>query len=127
MLSAIAIPFDRNGLKEPTWENILVGEEFGPLDVVISGQAVTHHLVLPDAQEREVTLRKRLVVQLAQVGYAPTDITYLALSQEQTRATRASIEAFLVRTGAQLWIQHSTPTSRSLPGQVLVFHLPGVI
>jgi len=26
--------------------------------------------------------------------------------QEQTRATRAAIEAFLVQTGAQLWIQH---------------------
>jgi hypothetical protein len=27
-------------------------------------------------------------------------------NQEQTRATRAAIEAFLTKTGAQLWIQH---------------------
>jgi acyl dehydratase len=36
----MVIPFDRPGLKEPTWENLIVGEEFGPLDVVISDQAV---------------------------------------------------------------------------------------
>jgi glyoxylase-like metal-dependent hydrolase (beta-lactamase superfamily II) len=45
-----------------------------------SGAAVTHHLVLPDAQERDVTLRRSLVAQLAEVGYSPADITYLALS-----------------------------------------------
>jgi hypothetical protein len=27
-------------------------------------------------------------------------------NQEQTRATRVAIEAFLRKTGAQLWIQH---------------------
>jgi len=27
-------------------------------------------------------------------------------NEEQTRATRVMIEAFLKRTGAQLWIQH---------------------
>jgi hypothetical protein len=27
----LVVPFDRPGLKEPTWENIVVGEEFGPL------------------------------------------------------------------------------------------------
>jgi glyoxylase-like metal-dependent hydrolase (beta-lactamase superfamily II) len=45
-----------------------------------TGAAVRHHLVLPDAQVRDVTLRKRLLVQLAEVGYSPADITYLALS-----------------------------------------------
>jgi glyoxylase-like metal-dependent hydrolase (beta-lactamase superfamily II) len=45
-----------------------------------TGADVTHHIVLPDGQERDVALRKRLVAQLAEVGYSPPDITYLALS-----------------------------------------------
>jgi acyl dehydratase len=35
----IVVPFDRPGLKEPTWENLAVNEEFGPLEVVISDHA----------------------------------------------------------------------------------------
>jgi N-acyl homoserine lactone hydrolase len=45
-----------------------------------TGAPVTHHLLLPDSQKRDVTLTKTLVAQLAEVGYSPTDITYLALS-----------------------------------------------
>jgi glyoxylase-like metal-dependent hydrolase (beta-lactamase superfamily II) len=45
-----------------------------------TGAAVTHHVVLPDSQERDVTIIKPLKVQLAEVGYSPADITYLALS-----------------------------------------------
>jgi len=42
--------------------------------------AVTHHIVLPDSQERDATMHKPLKGQLAEVGYAPADITYLVLS-----------------------------------------------
>lgn len=45
-----------------------------------TGSAVTHHLVLPDSQERDLTLRKPLQAQLAEVGYSANDIRYLALS-----------------------------------------------
>ncbi len=45
-----------------------------------TGGPVAHHLVLPDASERDLTLRKPVLDQLAEVGYAPSDITYLALS-----------------------------------------------
>src|SRR2546425_1182232 len=45
-----------------------------------TGVAVTHHVVLPDTQERDVTMVKPLMAQLAEVGYVPADITYLALS-----------------------------------------------
>jgi glyoxylase-like metal-dependent hydrolase (beta-lactamase superfamily II) len=45
-----------------------------------TGTAVTHHVVLPDTQERDVTMVKSLMAQLAEVGYSPSDITYLALS-----------------------------------------------
>src|SRR6266571_840420 len=43
-----------------------------------TGTAVTHHVVLPDSQERDVTMIRPLIVQLAEVGYSPSDITYLA-------------------------------------------------
>jgi glyoxylase-like metal-dependent hydrolase (beta-lactamase superfamily II) len=46
-----------------------------------TGASVRHRLVLPGgAGERELTLRKRLSDQLAEIGYPPRNITYLALS-----------------------------------------------
>ena len=45
-----------------------------------SGTRTTQHIVLPDLQQRDVTIVKPLKGQLAEVGYAPSDITYLALS-----------------------------------------------
>ena len=45
-----------------------------------TGNPVPHHVVLPDASERDLTLRRRLLDQLAELGYAPDGITYLALS-----------------------------------------------
>jgi glyoxylase-like metal-dependent hydrolase (beta-lactamase superfamily II) len=45
-----------------------------------TGTAVTRHVVLPDSQERDVTVIKPLKAQLAEVGYSPSDITYVALS-----------------------------------------------
>ena len=44
------------------------------------GTAVTKHIVLPDAQERDIVISKSLRGQLATIGYEPSDITYLALS-----------------------------------------------
>lgn len=45
-----------------------------------TGAPVKHHLVLPDSQERDVTLVTPLTAQLADAGFAPANITYLALS-----------------------------------------------
>jgi N-acyl homoserine lactone hydrolase len=45
-----------------------------------TGGPVPHHLVLPDASERDLILRRPLLGQLAELGYTPADITYLALS-----------------------------------------------
>jgi N-acyl homoserine lactone hydrolase len=45
-----------------------------------TGGPVPAHIVLPDGQQRDVIVRKTLKSQLAETGYAPTDITYLALS-----------------------------------------------
>jgi N-acyl homoserine lactone hydrolase len=44
------------------------------------GHPLVQHVVLPDSQERDVTLVNSLRAQLADVGYSPSDITYLALS-----------------------------------------------
>jgi len=41
---------------------------------------VTHHLVLSESQQRDVTMTKPLNEQLAEAGYPPAGITYLALS-----------------------------------------------
>jgi N-acyl homoserine lactone hydrolase len=45
-----------------------------------TGNPVSAHIVLPDGQQRDVTVRKTLKSQLAGIGYAPSDVTYLALS-----------------------------------------------
>ncbi len=45
-----------------------------------TGNPVTQHIVLPDSQQRTVTVVKPLKAQLAAVGYSPADITYLAFS-----------------------------------------------
>src|SRR5258707_5093468 len=45
-----------------------------------TGNLTTQHLVLPDGQQRDVTLTNTLTAQLAELGYSPADITYLALS-----------------------------------------------
>jgi N-acyl homoserine lactone hydrolase len=45
-----------------------------------TGRPVERRLVLSNSQERRVTLRQTLRAQLAAAGYAPSDITYLALS-----------------------------------------------
>jgi glyoxylase-like metal-dependent hydrolase (beta-lactamase superfamily II) len=52
-------------------------EEWTPMP---NGGPVPHHLVLPDASERDLTLRRRLLDQLAELDHTPADITYLALS-----------------------------------------------
>jgi glyoxylase-like metal-dependent hydrolase (beta-lactamase superfamily II) len=45
-----------------------------------SGRPVQRRLVLSNSQERLVTLRTTMKAQLGTIGYAPSDITYLALS-----------------------------------------------
>ena len=45
-----------------------------------TGAPVTVKLVLPDKQEREVTVVKPLKAQLAEAGYQPADVTHFATS-----------------------------------------------
>ena len=39
--------------------------------------------------------------------YGDTAVVTFDFDQEQSRGTRVAIEAFLKKTGAQLWIQHN--------------------
>jgi glyoxylase-like metal-dependent hydrolase (beta-lactamase superfamily II) len=45
-----------------------------------TGGPVAHRVVLPDGQERRVTIRATLGSQLKSAGYTPRDVTHLALS-----------------------------------------------
>ena len=45
-----------------------------------TGAPVVHRLTLPDGQPRQVTLRASLGAQLKAAGFAPRDVTHLALS-----------------------------------------------
>ena len=61
---------------ELVWDPGAVPDE----DWTPTGAPVTHHLKLPDGSERDLTLRRTLASQLAEVGYAPRDIEYIAFS-----------------------------------------------
>ena len=45
-----------------------------------TGSMITQSVTLPDGQKREADVDKPLRAQLAEIGYSPSDITYLALS-----------------------------------------------
>src|SRR5215469_1215426 len=45
-----------------------------------TGKMTTQHVSLPDGQTREADVDKSLRGQLAEIGYSPADINYLALS-----------------------------------------------
>jgi len=45
-----------------------------------AGNPVQQRIMLPDSQERRVTIGKSLKAQLTATGYAPQDVTHLALS-----------------------------------------------
>lgn len=45
-----------------------------------TGTPTTQHIVLPDSQQRDITVVKSLRGQLAELGYSPSEVTYLVLS-----------------------------------------------
>jgi glyoxylase-like metal-dependent hydrolase (beta-lactamase superfamily II) len=80
-----------------------------------TGAAVTAHVVLPDAQERDVTMVKPLMAQLAEVGYAPSDITYVALSHYHYDHT-ANANAFADATWLVRQDEHDAMFAKQPPG-----------
>jgi glyoxylase-like metal-dependent hydrolase (beta-lactamase superfamily II) len=62
-----------------------------------TGKPVPQRIVLPDSQERFVTITTPLAAQLKAAGYAPSDVTHLALSHEHWDHT-ANANAFASAT-----------------------------
>ena len=78
-----------------------------------SGRPVQRRLVLSNGQERLVTLRTTMKAQLAQIGYTPSDITYLALSHFHWDHT-ANANQFVKST----WLARQVERDAMLPAQV---------
>jgi glyoxylase-like metal-dependent hydrolase (beta-lactamase superfamily II) len=78
-----------------------------------SGKPVRRRLVLSNGQERIVTLRSTMKAQLAAIGYAPSDITYLALSHYHWDHT-ANANQFVKST----WLARQVERDVMLPAQV---------
>lgn len=77
-----------------------------------TGRAVRRRLVLSSSQERIVTLRSSLTAQLAAAGYAPADITFLALSHYHWDHT-ANANLFVRST----WLARPVERDAMLPKQ----------
>ena len=77
--------------------------------------ATSDHVVLPDLGERDLTLRKPLMAQLAEVGYSPADITYLALSHYHYDHT-ANANAFAGATWLVRQVERDAMFAEKPPG-----------
>lgn len=80
-----------------------------------TGAAVTHHVVLPDTQERDVTMIRPLAAQLAELGYSPAGITYLALSHYHYDHT-ANANAFAGATWLVRQVERDAMFAAKAPG-----------
>ena len=78
-----------------------------------NGTPVRRRLVLSNGQERIVTLRTTMKAQLAAIGYAPSDITYLALSHYHWDHT-ANANQFVKST----WLARQVERDVMLPEKV---------
>jgi len=87
------------------------------LDWTPTGGPVTHHLALPDGTERDLTLRKRLIAQLGEVGYAAKDIEYLAFSHYHYDHT-ANANAFAGATWLVRQVERDAMFSEQPPGVI---------
>jgi N-acyl homoserine lactone hydrolase len=84
-----------------------------------TGQAVTERIVLPDSQQRDVVITKSLAAQLAEAGYAPSGITYLALSHSHydhtANANEFAAATWLVRKDERDTMFAAKPPSLTQP------------
>ena len=80
-----------------------------------TGGAVAHHVVLPDSAERDLTLRKPLMTQLAEAGYSPADITHFALSHYHFDHT-ANANAFAGATWLVQQVERDAMFAEKPPG-----------
>jgi N-acyl homoserine lactone hydrolase len=84
-----------------------------------NGRRVTYHVVLPNSQECDVTMIKSLTEQLAEAGYSPADINYLAFSHyhfdHTANANQFVNAAWLVRQEERNAMFAKTPPGLTQP------------
>jgi N-acyl homoserine lactone hydrolase len=85
----------------------------------------TQHVVLPDSQQRDVTMVKSLKAQLAELGYSPADIAYLALSHyhydHTANANKLAGATWLVRQAERDAMFAEKPPARLSPRLIQPF------
>ena len=84
-----------------------------------TGSPVPHHLVLPNSQQRDLTLLKPLKAQLAEAGYTPGGVTHLALSHyhydHTANANDFAGATWLVRQSERDEMFSETPAGNAYP------------
>ena len=85
--------------------------------VAPGGVATRQRLVLPGSQERYVTIARTLKAQLAETGYAPDAITYLALSHYHYDHT-ANSNDYAGATWLVRQVEHDAMFAAKLPDLV---------
>ncbi len=80
-----------------------------------AGRPTTQHVVLPDSQQRDVTMVKSLAAQLGELSYSPEDISYLALSHYHYDHT-ANSNAFARSTWLVRKIERDAMFAEKPPG-----------
>jgi glyoxylase-like metal-dependent hydrolase (beta-lactamase superfamily II) len=76
-------------------------------------------IVLPDKQQRDVTIVKPLKSQLAEVGYSPADVTYISISHYHwdhvANANDFAGSTWLVRKAERDIMFSDPPAARTVP------------
>lgn len=80
-----------------------------------TGTPTTQHIVLPDSQQRDITVIKTLKGQLGELGYSPSDITYLVLSHYHYDHT-ANANEFAGATWLVRQVEHEAMFAEKAPG-----------
>lgn len=84
-----------------------------------TGGTIVHRLTLPDAQTRDITLTRPLGAQLAEIGYPPLKIRYLALPHyhydHTANANAFAQSTWLVRQAERAAMFATTPPGTTRP------------
>jgi N-acyl homoserine lactone hydrolase len=80
-----------------------------------TGGTIVHHLSLPDTQTRDITITRPLGAQLAEIGYPPLKIRYIALSHYHYDHT-ANANAFVQSTWLVRQVERDAMFAATPPG-----------
>lgn len=80
-----------------------------------TGTTITHHLSLPDGQVRDIALTRSLGTQLAEIGYPPSKVRYIALSHYHYDHT-ANANAFTGSTWLVRRVERDAMFAAPAPG-----------